>query len=65
MSGLELLAELRRRGGWPPVILITAHDGPGVRDEAKRNGAAAYVPKPFHGSALLAAIESVTNPAPP
>ena len=32
--GLELLAELRARGARPPVILITAHDAPGVRDDA-------------------------------
>jgi two-component system response regulator FixJ len=57
MSGLELLAELRSRGGWPPVILITAHDTPALRAEAERQGAAAYLAKPFLGSTLLAAIE--------
>jgi len=57
MSGFELLAELRTRGNPPPVIVITAHDAPGVRKEAVRLGAAAYLAKPFPGSALLAAIE--------
>ena len=61
MSGLELLTELRARGGLLPVIVITAHDAPGVRDEAERKGAAAYLSKPFPGSALLAAIEGVTS----
>ena len=61
MSGLELLTELRARGGQPPVILITAHDAPGVRDDAERRGAAAYLSKPFLGSALLAAIEGVSG----
>lgn len=56
MSGLELLAELRTRGGWPPVILITAHDSAALRAEAMRQGVAAYLAKPFLGSALLAAI---------
>jgi len=65
MSGLELLAELRARGTLPPVIVITAHDAPSVRTDAVRLGAAAYLAKPFIGSALLAAIENVTSPARP
>ena len=62
MSGFELLTALRARGARPPVIVITAHDAPGVRSEAERLGAAAYLAKPFAGSALLAAIESVAGP---
>ena len=61
MSGLELLGELRARGGGPPVIVITAHDSPAVRGEAERGGAAAYLAKPFLGSELLTAIESVCS----
>lgn len=56
MSGLELVSELRRRGPRPPVILITAHDSPAMRNEAARRGAAAYLPKPFDGIALLDTI---------
>lgn len=61
MSGLELLAELRLRGGWPPVILITAHDSAALRVDAKRRGAAAYLAKPFLGSALLDAIHGAAQ----
>ena len=57
MSGLELLTHLRARGEWPALILITAHDEPGLRDEAIRRGAAAYLVKPFLGAALLDAIQ--------
>ena len=60
MSGIELLTELRARAARPPVIIITAHDHPGLRDDALRRGASAYLPKPFPGSALLAAIESLS-----
>jgi CheY-like chemotaxis protein len=60
---VELLTELRARGGWPPVIVITAHDAPGVRSDAERHGAAAYLAKPFLGSALLGAIENVVGSA--
>jgi len=63
MSGLEMLTELRARGVWTPVIAITAHDEPGVRNEAVRRGAAAYLAKPFRGSGLLAAIESIAKTA--
>lgn len=57
MSGLELLSELSTRGNWPPVIVMTAHDSPQLRDDAQRRGAAGYLTKPFQGRALLAAIE--------
>jgi FixJ family two-component response regulator len=61
MSGLQLVVALRECGGWPPVILITAHDGPEVRSEAERLGVAEFLAKPFAGSALLSAIESVAG----
>jgi len=63
MSGLELLAELRARGWRAPLILITAHDAPGLAEEALRCGAAAYLVKPFHGTALLATVRAVVTPS--
>jgi FixJ family two-component response regulator len=62
MSGLELLAELRARGRRVPLILITAYDAPGLGGEALRRGAAAYLVKPFHGTALLDAVRAVIAP---
>jgi two-component system response regulator FixJ len=66
MSGLDLLTELRKRGPRPPIIVVTAHDAPDLRDEAMRRGASAYLSKPFRGGDLLAAIEAaaVSSPAP-
>ena len=63
LSGFDLLTEMRARDGWPPLILITAYDAPGLREEAARRGAAAYLAKPFRGTALLATIEAVIEPA--
>jgi FixJ family two-component response regulator len=63
LSGLDLLVELRARGGWPPLILITAYDVPGLREKAARHGAAAYLSKPFCGTALLDAVKAVIEPA--
>ena len=62
MSGLDLLAELRARAGCPPFILITAHDAPGLGEEAVRRGAAAYLAKPFCGTVLLDAVKAVIEP---
>jgi len=64
MSGFELLAELRARGGGPPLILITAHDAPGQREEAARLGAVAYLVKPFRAKELLDAINATRGPVP-
>jgi FixJ family two-component response regulator len=59
MSGLELLATLRERHISVPFILITAHDEPGMRENALRCGAAGYVAKPFRGTALLEVVKNV------
>jgi len=63
--GFELLAELRDRGETQPLILITAHDSPKIRKQAEQNGVAAYLAKPFHGHALVAAVRAVIGPAKP
>src|SRR5450631_2438943 len=63
MSGLELLTELRGLGVLTPVIIITAHDSPSTRNEAKLHGAAAYLAKPFMSRALLAAIDGTAHAA--
>jgi len=61
MNGFELLTELHRRGGFPPVILMTAHDAPAVREEATQRGAAAFLAKPFSREELLAAVEVIAR----
>lgn len=58
MSGFELLAALRACGSRVPLILITAYDEPGLAAEATRRGAAGFLVKPFHGTALLAAVRA-------
>jgi FixJ family two-component response regulator len=63
MSGLDLLAELRSHPAPPPMILITAHDAPGLREEALRKGAAAYLAKPFPGTVLLDAVKTALESA--
>ena len=60
-SGLELLTELRVRKVESPFILITGHDSPSVREEARRR-CAAYLVKPSLGPTLLDAVRAAFGP---
>ncbi len=56
MSGLELQRHLPRENRRIPIIFITAHGTPEIRDEAMRAGAIAFLSKPFSEEALLNSI---------
>jgi FixJ family two-component response regulator len=56
LTGFELYEALLRQGKMPPVIFITAYDGPESRDLAGSAGAAAFFTKPFSGNDLVAAV---------
>ena len=59
MSGLDLQRELATGPHDIPIIFITAHGSDeGVRTRALRDGAVAYLIKPFSEEALLNAIQS-------
>ncbi|MDH4191717.1 MAG: sigma-70 family RNA polymerase sigma factor [Betaproteobacteria bacterium] len=61
MSGIELQAELTRRGLQLPIIFVTAHgDVPSAR-AALKAGAIDFVEKPIDHEALLAAIASALD----
>jgi FixJ family two-component response regulator len=64
LSGFELRRALVQSGGaQPPVIFITGHDGPAARAQAEALGAAGYLPKPFAGRTLVAAVaQAVRGP---
>ncbi len=57
-SGLDLRRQLLREGIHPPVIFITAFDGPDARAQAGQLGAAGFLSKPFGRRQLLDAIDS-------
>jgi FixJ family two-component response regulator len=61
MSGLDLQRRLREVGYPAPIIFVTAHDAPGVREEAQQAGCSAYFLKPVRGEALLQAIAKAVN----
>jgi FixJ family two-component response regulator len=63
MSGLELCDRLAGRKNRIPVIFITAHDDPGVRESTAVKEAVAFLRKPFGDEDLLGAIaEAMKDP---
>jgi FixJ family two-component response regulator len=62
MTGLDLQRYLRMVCPTLllPVIIVTAHDEPGVREMCYAAGVRSYLRKPVEGSALLSAVSSLT-----
>ena len=58
MNGIELQRRLVASHYEIPVIFITAHGGESARSQALRDGAVAYLLKPFTEEALLSAIHA-------
>jgi FixJ family two-component response regulator len=56
MSGFELYRQLVQNGSTAPVIFVTGHDEPALREEAERLGASCFLLKPFPGRMLLDAV---------
>jgi len=56
MNGFELERFLAEEHNRPPIVFVSAHDEPEVRDEAAHAGAVAFLGKPFDDNALLDAI---------
>jgi FixJ family two-component response regulator len=61
MDGTELQRRIRRERRHLPVILITAHDDDDVRRQALRDGAVAFLLKPFDVGDLLEHVARVTS----
>jgi FixJ family two-component response regulator len=63
ISGFELRRRIAQAGSTAPIIFITAHDSREARDVARQLGAAAYLPKPFDGRALVDIVRHATRPS--
>jgi two-component system response regulator PilR (NtrC family) len=61
MSGLDLLAELKRINGDLPVIMITAFASPEDAVTAMKNGAFDYITKPFKVEEIKRVIKLATT----
>jgi FixJ family two-component response regulator len=61
MNGIELQRHLTVSGCEVPVIFITAHGDEEARSRALRDGAIAYLFKPFSEDALLSAVHTALD----
>jgi len=60
-DGFDLLAGLRARGQWAPVIMLTARDGVPDRVRGLDLGADDYLTKPFAFAELLARLRATVR----
>lgn len=61
MSGLELLAELGRRGVKAPVVMISGNVDVPAAVEAMKLGARDFIVKPFRASNLIERIDAIVD----
>ena len=64
MNGFATCRELRSRGVWTPVLMLTARDAIEDRIEGLDTGADDYLIKPFAFSELLARLRALARRAP-
>lgn len=58
MDGVELLADMRKRGYDAPFIFITAFPEEGVRARALKAGALCFLAKPFAVPSLISCLDT-------
>lgn len=61
MSGLDLQRRLGELGNLSPIIFVTAHEAPQVRDEAEQGGCSAFFRKPVPGKMLIEAVKQTVQ----
>jgi two-component system, OmpR family, response regulator len=64
IDGLETCRQLRRRGVWTPVLMLTARDAVGDRVIGLDAGADDYLTKPFSFEELLARLRAFNRRTP-
>jgi two-component system OmpR family response regulator len=64
MDGFATCGELRSRGVWTPVLMLTARDAIDDRTRGLDTGADDYLVKPFAFSELLARLRALARRAP-
>lgn len=59
MSGLEAAAELRRVSPETKIVILTMHDNPQIRAEAKKVGANAFITKSDAARTLIETLSRI------
>lgn len=59
VSGIEILKQIKKLKPSLPVIIVTGYQSVETAQEALKNGAADYIPKPFDTKHILNSIEAV------
>ena len=54
--GMEILKQIKKIKPKLPIIIVTGYQSVEMAQEAIRNGAADYIPKPFDSKQILSAI---------
>lgn len=58
-NGFKLCDDLRSRGDWTPILMLTAKDGELDQVEALETGADDYLTKPFSFAVLVARVQAL------
>lgn len=64
IDGFEVCRQLRERGRWAPVLMLTVRDAVSDRVEGLDSGADDYLTKPFEFAELLARLRALTRRTP-
>ena len=58
LHGMEILKEVKKLKPALPVIIVTGYQSVEMAQEAIKNGAADYIPKPFESKQILKAVQT-------
>ena len=58
-NGMETLRQIKKLKPRMPVIIVTGYQSVEMAQEALKNGAADYIPKPFESKKILKAISNI------
>ncbi len=64
LDGFEVCRQLRRKGVWAPVLMLTARNAVADRIEGLDAGADDYLPKPFAFDELMARLRALVRRGP-
>ncbi len=59
MNGIETLKQIKKLKPKLPIIVVTGYQSVETAQEALKNGAADYIPKPFESGQILKAVKQV------